>query len=118
MTGGKIVGAAALTVALLSACTSAAGEPETPELEFVAPVPAATPAESFGAGSYVVGRDVALGRYSAGDAVASCRWIQRDGSGAVLDRDGVDRPTQVLTLSAPDTELVVDGPGCTFARLP
>ncbi|GAA1645675.1 hypothetical protein [Actinoplanes couchii] len=112
-----------LAVLMVSGCTA---EPESPAgapaseapLVFVTPSPAASPAQSFGPGSYLVGRDVELGRYSAGDTVTRCRWLQRDSAGTFLDGNAADRPTQVLTLSAEDSELVVAGDGCSFTRMP
>ncbi|MCE0540221.1 hypothetical protein LWF15_32480 [Kineosporia rhizophila] len=92
-----------------------------PSLVFQEPTPAATAATSFGAGSYVVGRDIELGRYSGGldrEVIANCFWQQTDTEGAELDNDGKDRPNQVLTLLTEGTRLVVAGENCTFDRLP
>lgn len=111
-------GAAVAILALLAVAACDAGEdgPSEAPLVYMSHTPAASPAVSFTAGSYVVGKDIALGRYSAN--ADACQWIQRDSTGAILDRSGPDRPTQVLTLSATDSELVVSGPNCTFTRLP
>lgn len=116
-------GVGALVSLLLAGCSIGADDPtpgrptETP-LVFVPHPPAATPARSFTAGSYIVGQDVELGRYSAGADVSGCQWLQRDSAGTVLDRSGDARPTQILTLSTRDSELVVTGAGCMFVRMP
>lgn len=114
---------AVLACLLLASCSAGADGPAPtgptdPPPVFVPHTPAASPAHSFTAGSYIVGQDVELGRYSADANAGTCRWLQRDSSGALLDRSGEDRPTQVLTLSARGSELVVAGAGCSFARLP
>jgi hypothetical protein len=117
------VAAGLLAVITLAGCGSGSEGPDpvkptaTP-LVFVSHTPAATPARSFTAGSYLVGQDVELGRYSTGAGGGGCRWLQRDSSGAVIDQSGPDRPTQVLTLLTRGSELVVDGAGCTFERMP
>ncbi len=93
--------------------------PTRSPLVFETHTPATTPASTIGAGSYVVGQDVELGRYSAGDdVVAQCRWLQTDDEGNLLDADDANRPTQVLTLSSEGTKLVVAGDDCVFTRLP
>ncbi|GAB3257374.1 hypothetical protein [Kineosporia babensis] len=98
-----------------------AGTVERPALVFHEPTPAATAATSFGAGSYIVGRDIELGRYSGGldrEVIANCFWKQTDAEGGDLDNDGKDRPNQVLSLMTEGSHLVVAGENCTFSRLP
>ncbi len=119
------VGLAAVAGLLLGGCSSSGRSgriepsPVSPDLVFEEHPPAATPATSFGAGSYVVGQDVRPGRYSAGeDAAEQCRWRQSDSEGGALDASGADRPTQVLTLITEDSRLVVAGEQCRFRRLP
>lgn len=119
-----IAGAAALLAAmLLSGCSAGSDRPAPHEttadpLVYLSHSPATTPARTFAAGSYLVGQDIELGRYSAGADVGRCSWVQRDSAGKLLDRSGDGRPTQILTLSARGTQLVVAGAGCTFVRLP
>jgi hypothetical protein len=111
-----------LAAVLLAGCSdgtdrSSPTPPTETPLVFVSHTPAASPARSFTAGSYVVGQDIELGRYSAGTDVSGCQWLQRDNAGMEIDRSGADRPTQVLTLTTRGSELVVAGAGCTFVRL-
>jgi hypothetical protein len=117
-----IGGVGVLITVLLAGCSdgsdrSTPSRPTNAPMIFVSHTPAASPARSFTAGSYIVGRDIELGRYSAGADVSECQWLQRDSAGTVVDRSGADRPTQVLTLSTRGSELVVTGAGCTFMRL-
>ena len=117
-------GAVAVAVVLAGAgCSADEVTPSQPRtratpLVFTPHPTAATPTRSFGAGSYVVGSDVEPGRYSAGAGITGCQWIQRDRTGEVLDRDGVDRPTPVLTLATAGSQLVVAGDLCRFELLP
>lgn len=84
------------------------------DLVFTTPAPRATPVTELTGGSYVVGTDAALGRYAS---TADCRWVQRGLDGALLDRSGPARPTDVLTLRTTGSRLVVSA-GCRLRLIP
>ena len=59
------------------------------------PAPIVTPGEPFGDGTYLVGTDVAPGRYSASDPGASCYWT-RLGSFSGDTSFGYDTPADII----------------------
>ena len=62
--------------------------------------PAVTPVETFGDGTFLVGSEVAPGRYRATGSTDSCYWLRLDSFGAVLSSERPDDwiTTRVMAL--------------------
>jgi len=91
----------------------------TPQIETTqaeaapAPAPAAPIADTFGDGTYVVGEDIAPGRYRAPGSDLGCYWARLsslDGAHSIIANDAGSGP-RVVTILATDAAFETTGCG-------